>query len=618
MSDWGVMKVNALSYDRAGVALPRRRRTYRLAVGTLIALTGIWRLVAMVQWSWWIDDWSFIQRAHDAPFLDYITQIYNDHLQPGQMAILWVITRLDPLNFSLSIVAVWTLSMISLVVWALLFRSLFGERWAAVVGLIPIAMAPGFVPIVVWTAAGLTTYVLQLFMGLTMLLALRWIRDRSRRSLALTVGSFVLGLFFWEKGLLTVIPVLGLGLLLCRTAAGSIDWRRLRTLVLSLAVPAAIYVVIYLVAVRAHGSTSNSWVIRSLGDAAIFYWAALTQDLLPTLTGGPWPSTSQVPTGLLVPTTGAQWLAFSVGLAVVVWGLSRRRRGWVPVVTAAVYCVVRMGLLLVSSRYAYSGVFSAFDFRYAADTLAVFAVMGTLLLIPAVGEKGVLRHAEAGAAPRRLPAWVAPATGVAFLGVTLWTSSAVWDGFKVNSPKPYVDALMHDARAAGSSAVVDTFARPDVFSAYLAGDEARLSRMLAPLELPVRWDGSGPQMLTATAAGTLRPAVVGNSIRSLPGPVPSCGYLVKPGESQVVPMTGPAFEWGWGIEVGYFSAYGATLLVTADKTTVGLALPRGLGSVQGVLSDSVHAVRISSTPDSSPVCVDHVVIGLITPAPETP
>jgi len=181
----------------AGVRRPRKpltpqQRGYRVGVVVLLVVTGVWRVFAMVQWSWGADDWTLVERAHVMPFWDYVGQVYNGHLFPGDLAIVWVVTRIDPLNFYVYIAAAWLMIMTSVLLWVLLFRALFGERWAALVGVIPIALAPGFVAVAVWPAATLTVYALQLFMALTLLCSLGWIRRGSVRSLILTVVSSLL------------------------------------------------------------------------------------------------------------------------------------------------------------------------------------------------------------------------------------------------------------------------------------------------------------------------------------------------------------------------------------------------------------------------------------------
>jgi len=603
-------------HPRARRPLTDRQRGYRVAVLTLLILTGVWRLVAMVQWSWMADDWLFVERVPTLPIRAYLTQIHNGHLQPGQFAIVWAITTLDPLNFGWAIAALWTMSMASLIVWALVFRQLLGERWAAVIGLIPVALAPGFVPIILWFAAGLTIYSLQLFLGLTLLCSLGWIRQASRRRLILTVVSYVVGLAFWEKGLLSAIPVVGVALLLARHESGRIAWRRVSTLAAALAIPAVIYTGIYLAALRASGPAATSWVTRGFGDVAIFFWSSVTQNLIPALTGGPWPATTQVGSGLLLPTTAAQWLAGAVVLGLLVWGLSRRRHGWIPVATSILYVSVSMGLVIFSSRFEFAGLFAAFDPRYSADSLVVVALMGTLLLVPAVGERNVLRHEGPGA--RGLHAWVAPATAVALLAIALGTNSAVWDGMRPRSPKPWVDTLLADARAAGPRSVLDSNAPPNVLNAYLAGDAAKLSHMLAILRLPIAWNVPAHVMLAATPQGNLREAVVGTTTTSQPGPVPGCGYLVRPGRTIEVPMTSAAFDWSWGLELAYYSREGGTLLVKADHQTVTMALPPGLSSVQASIVDSVSHLTISSTRDSGAICVGAVRVGLMAPPDAAP
>lgn len=591
--------------------LPSRVRGYRIAVVALLVLTGLWRAVALSQWSWQVDDWLFIERTVTLDFWQYVFQIHNGHLQPGQFLVFWSITRIAPLNFAWAAAAVWLLSMASLVIWALLFRRLLGQRWAAVIGLIPVAIAPGFVPIVVWSAAGLTVYSLQLALGLTMLCSLGWVRHGSRRSLVLTAASFVLGLFLWEKSLLAVIPVLGLALLLARRPDGTLIRRRVLSLVLTLVGISAAYIALYVAVLARSGTPSSTWEMRSIGDVARFYWVAVSQNLLPALTGGPVPSATQVGTGLLIPTSAAQWVVTAVIVIVTLWGLARRRRGWIPVLTAAVYVIVSMGLVVMSSRYDFIGVLTALDPRYAADSLVVIALFGTLLLVPAVGEPDPLHEREGG--PVRLPAWVGPAlAGVTFL-VALATSAAVWDGISPASPKPWVDNFVTGASDAGRAAVLDGTPPPNVLNGYLAGPAARLSAMISVLDLPLRWNGAAPRVLVVADNGQFRPGVVASTMHSYP--VPGCGYLIAAGATVAVPVDTRMYPWEWGVEMAYTAQGPGTVRLRAAGTPVDLPVVAGEARVQGILEGGVDGPITLTNLGSTPVCAVYLTVGQLTAAP---
>lgn len=588
-----------------------RVQGYRVATLSLILLTGLWRLVALSHWSWQADDWLFIERTRQMGFWQYLFQIHNGHFQPGQFLVFWDITARAPLAWPLGAAAAWTLSMLSLVVWALLLRALLGDRWAAVIALVPVAIAPGFVPIVAWVAAALTVYSLQLFLGLTLLCSLGWARSGQRSSLWLTAAAYVLGLLFWEKCLLAIIPAVGLSLLLARTSSGRLVRRRVVVLTAVLGAIAAVYSAVYLVVLAHSDSQGTTWVLRGVGDLAQFYWSALTQNLLPALTGGPLPSSGQAGTGLLIPTSAAQWIITAGAIVLTIWGLGRRRRGWIPVLTAGVYVVVSMGLVVLSSRYDAVGLVSALDTRYAADSLVVIALFGTLLLVPARGEPDALRPREDG--PVRLPRWVGPGIAAATVAMALATSAAVWDGIAPTSPKPWVDSFLSSLHQVGDGAVVDSVPPGNVLNAYLAGPAARTSAMSSVLDLPVQWNGASPQLRMFEATGLLRDAVVTPSLHAFP--VPGCGYLVPAGGQVSLPVDTHLFAWQWGLQMAYSAEQDGTLRVTADARTIVVPVVEGKGEVKAVLDDSVSRPITISNPGTAPACVAWIAVGQLSPAP---
>lgn len=587
-------------------------RGYRLGLLALLVVTGAWRLVAMVQWSWMQDDWAYVAGGHETPFWPYVTQVYTGHLMPGQFALVWGITRAAPLDHGWAVASLWTLSMASLAVWALLLRRLLGERWAALIPLVPLALASGFVPIVLWFAAGLQAFSLQLALGLTLLASVGWAERGSRRSLGLTVAAYVAGLLLWEKSLLVLVPVLGLSLLLARDPSGRLLRRRLAGLSVALGVPAAAYTAVYLAATRDAGEQAAVGAVRSWGATASFVWVGLSQHLVPALMGGPWRDAGAP--GLIdpVPPTWAQWFLLAALAVALPWALARRRLGWIPVGTATVYWCLSMGLVLSSSRFEVLGNAAGLDSRYQADALAVALLMGTLLLVPARSERGVLAP-DAGPATRP---WVAPAVAAVLAASCLYSSSVLWDAAAPVSPRPWVEALVGDAATAGASSVVDSRPPANVLAAALFPVDGRLSRMLSPLELPVRWDGATTgTVLTADPAGHLVPAAFAAQVLGRPGPVPGCGYLVEPGRTVVVPLTAPAFRWDWGVVVGGFSRDGGRLVVASDHAAQEVPFGRGTSSTSLIVRDSAASLRLSSTAGSGAICIDRVTLGTVSPAP---
>ena len=44
-------------------------------------------------WSWFADDWIYLDQTQHQGFLEYVFQGYNSHLMPGQFLVTWIITQ---------------------------------------------------------------------------------------------------------------------------------------------------------------------------------------------------------------------------------------------------------------------------------------------------------------------------------------------------------------------------------------------------------------------------------------------------------------------------------------------------------------------------------------------
>lgn len=606
------MNTHVVAPGASRTPLAARERRFRLAAAVLVAVTGLWRITTMSTWSWQADDWTLIQLAHSTPFLDYVTLVYNQHLQPGQLALYWGFTHAAPLDFTWAVVTLWLVSIAALVMWLVMLRAVFGPRMGAVAAAVPVALAPGLTPTAVWLVAALAVFTLQFFTALVIRASLPWVRDGSRRAYVLTLASFVLALVFWQKCLLIVVPVLGISLMLARDREGRPMMRRTAELLVGLGVISVAYAGIY---IAASPTSTGEFDARGPGESIRFLWDALSLTVLPNLLGGPHLSSGVSSSGQPIATTSAQWIAVAVVVAITAWALSRRRNGWIPILTGAVYFVLSAGLLLASSRLGFLGLFGAYEFRYFADAVAVLALLGALLVMPAQREP---RPWRPGIRPLSVPAWVGPGAFAVVLAFSLVRSAAIWDGMKDTSPRPWVDALISDATAARDASVLDASANPAVINAYLSGEYARLSNMLAPLGLPIRWDAPADRILVAAEDGHLRPGIVQPGVTSDVGPLLGCGYLVTPGTPVDVRLPNPLFAWAWGAEFRYATQRDSILRVSAGDSVVDVPLAPLSGSRQVAVEGAVDAVRLEVLPGGSPVCVDKVTVGNLLPEPPAP
>src|SRR5687767_5994376 len=127
--------------------LPRDLATpFRLGVLILVVLTAIWRAWTMSRWSWFMDDWIYLSSTTDMSFQQFVTQNYNGHVMPGQFSLIWLLTRIAPMNYGVAVAVTCVFMIASLLAWTAALRELFGERWHLLYALTILGLSPIFVP----------------------------------------------------------------------------------------------------------------------------------------------------------------------------------------------------------------------------------------------------------------------------------------------------------------------------------------------------------------------------------------------------------------------------------------------------------------------------------------
>ncbi|HYH71754.1 MAG TPA: hypothetical protein VD764_00950, partial [Nocardioides sp.] len=197
------------STARQGGSTPRPPLSpFRIGLLVLVLVTGAWRWWTISHWSWFADDWIYLDQTQSMGFLEYVFQGYNSHLMPGQFLLTWILTEAAPLDYGWAALVLTLLAVGSVVAWAAAFREIFGERTQLLLPLSFIALSPLLLMPIVWWASGIQVLPLQLSMGLSVLFLARYLlRGRRRRDLAWLMLSYGLGLFFWQKALLIMIPL---------------------------------------------------------------------------------------------------------------------------------------------------------------------------------------------------------------------------------------------------------------------------------------------------------------------------------------------------------------------------------------------------------------------------
>lgn len=584
-------------------------------MGILLVVSVAWRYMTLSAWGWFQDDWIYMTRTSEMSFWAYVTQNYNGHLMPGQFAIAWGLAKVAPLNFTLALTVEIGFMAASLVVWALALRAIFGERPRMLYPLSLLALSPIFMPVSLWWAAAMQVYPLQLCMGLVVLFVARHSRTPHRRSDLLAAStSFFVGLLFWEKALLVLIPAVFVALIL-RPKEPFVRRVMSATRQLSPVIAiAAAYIPLYLLGTRApDGAKTQLFQERTLSDTFSFFSTGVVDLGIPSLLGGPW-STPNNPQALFSSGNGVTTLLFiAVACLGIATAIKARREGWLPVAMAVIYTVAAWGLLFTSSRFSVVGVASIRDARYAADILPVALLAVAFLISPTVleGRNQWLRVDLSPAVIERIRTAFAIAT-VAVSVSAIVMSGRLWDATANASPKTWTENLIGDVKAGGNVSVYNAMAPSNVIlSAFFWGD-GRISQMMKPLGLATRYDQPASEMYVPDWAGHLKQAVIEPAATSAsPAPVAGCGYLLQPGAKVRVPLTKKLFAWQWGVQVDYFTQAGGSAVFTLGEKSVQVDLSPGLNHRQFVLETAVDHVVVTSRPETGAVCITNIQVGTI-------
>ncbi|MBL0004564.1 MAG: hypothetical protein IPP00_11445 [Actinomycetales bacterium] len=591
--------------------------TFRLGALAILVVTLVWRAWTVSAWSWIQDDWIYQIEAQRMPLGDYLTQNYNQHFMPGQFLLAWASTTLAPLDYTWAVVVTVGLSVLSVLAWALALAEVFGENSRALLALALVALSPIFLPTSLWWAASIQVLPLQLAMALVILFLCRYLRRPGPRPLIGLGVSYALGLFFWQKALLLVIPAFFLVLLLgsgSTRARLRAAWRPLGLL----ATLTVLYLPAYLLVLAKPGSAGmgvdRTFSPRGLGESLSFFFTGLFNIVLPSLVGGPWGAADNT-TSIYDPVPAVLWLpmlALAVCGAILVVRF-RHRGGWL-IAMVLTYAVVSWGLVLFSSRYQSIGVLSVREARYSADLLPVAFFALTFAFTRSRIEVTTGTPAVRRPLPQPLAGRVDALVGVLTLAVSLSAlagNGAEWQRIEPHSPRPWVDTIIGDATAVGPRSVYNSVAPDSVIHPGFFPTYAHLNVMLAPLGLPLTFDAPARQVLIARGDGHLVNAAVEDLVQVPTGPVSDCGYLVKPGETAYVPVTNRLFAWTWFVQIDYFSERGGDAVLRADTKSWTVHLEPGLNQVQLPIVDSVSALAVTGAADAGASCVTKIQVGNI-------
>ncbi|MCE1178620.1 MAG: hypothetical protein LWW86_06260 [Micrococcales bacterium] len=608
-------------------------RRVLLVAGALIALQALLRGWAALRGYFYIDDFTFIERAleHSAFDPDYLLHPYNNHVMPG--SYLWVsaLTALAPLGWTpvaLVSTAVQALLAISCL---LLLLELFGARWLILVPLTLMLFTPLNLPGFLWWAAALNQLPQQLAMVLALFFHVRYLRTGRTVHGLLGVAAVAGGLLFSEKTLLAV-PLVG-AVHLAYFTAGPLG-RRVRDtmtqhapVVGAYAVLCAAYLAYYVLEVPTptrEGGTGQ--------DVVDVFGKAVFSGVLPSLLGGPWQwERIGFAGGLAAPGVIATSLSTVAVLGFIVWTSVRGRgatRAWL-ILLAYIGAVVA---LLALSRATIVGPVVGRELRYLTDIAVVAGICVGLAVIPLrpgrwpcadplqrVAAPGTRAERTAWREQLGLPS-VAEAplvlTSVALLIISSFVSTVTYDRlWHPNPARAFVEGAKR--QPAATAAVADGAVPPEVAWPLIAPYNTA-SRLLAPTAITFMRPGTASDRITALDHNGAPVEGGVSGVGAVGGPDAECGWRLGV-QPVAVPLTADLYEGVHIVRIGYLSAAETSLQVTAGDTTGTVPVHKGLGAAYLVVRGAPHRVEVAPTAGgSSVVCSRDIRVGRPVPRSEAP
>jgi hypothetical protein len=578
---------------------------YRRGVAAVATVTLVWRAWTASRWTWQDDDWVYLADTASKSLPEYVFQIYNGHLMPGEFLVMWVVTHVAPLNYALPLIVTAIASSLVVVLWGRALSAIGGEKLLLLVPLALISLTPMLIRPTIWWASALQVVSLQACLAWGVLVAARMAVTPSRRDAFELLASLAVGLVFWEKAVLLTLPFVMV--LLSATHGRLIDRLRLhlRTLV-GLALLAAMYSGLYLVLVRqSEGQRAKGVNFHNpptWGEAWDFLYGGVGNLLAPGIMGGPWGTMPAISQPFAVAPLAVAMTCVALLISVTSILLLTRRGSWVPLVIAATYVLVSWGLVLFSSRFVVLGTNAINDERYAIDSFTVVVI--ALVLAAARPRRASPRSLLV---PERrcvnvVRAWAGIVVGSLVLGNVLAA-----ERIGTSPAKPWVDAVTANLRSTGPVTLVDSRAPDQVLAPSYWLEYATTSRMLAPLG-QVSFTRPTTQLRMVSESGDLVDVGIAPSATSETGPIDDCGYLVEPGADVIAPMSQSLFAWNWIIRVDTFAAEGGRLAIDLGQREREVDIGPGLQSMAFPLTGEV-AGQLRLTMKGGTTCVTSIVVG---------
>lgn len=559
------------------------------------------------------DDFYFLQRALEGPLSwAYLVEPYNGHLMPAGAFLTWVNTQIDPMAFVWPAAETLGFFVLAGVAMLRLLVRLFGPRPGILVPLLMFLFSPMLIPATVWWAAAVNQGPMLAAIILALTSFVDYLRRPRTRSLAATFAWMTVGLLFVERTLLG-FAILWLVALLYFTA-GPLParlrelWRRYRPAVVTQALFTTAYLGVYLPFALNFDAGSVTrrpllGVLRDLVGVAFGTGAV----------GGPleW-RVSQVTQSEAHPSELMLTLSWAVVAGVVLAAATSRRHGlraWLIPLTG----LLASTMLISVSRAIYFGSEIARDYRFQTESALTVALALGLSFLSVPGARQSSEALPGAGWSVTTPSWALISSAVFLTLATISTSTYPMRSLTATSPERYyrnLEASLQD--------------QPDVQLL----NRTTPSWLWAPLAYPTntyrymfRILPEQPTIRTTVIddasivddTGRVRPIRFDAARAQRTGAAADGCFGRASGGLRRWYLDGPVVGTDWYLRLRYDAPAGTDATITIGEKPVRVHLEAGEHTLITPAPGTYSTFAVQLEPDSSPVCLERLEIGSITP-----
>lgn len=578
----------------------------------LIALQLALRAVLAFGGYFYWDDLILIGRAGTQNLLSptYLFDDHDGHVMPGAFLLAGGITRLAPLEWFWPALSLVVLQLVASLALLRALHVILGWRPVLLLPLTFALFTPLGVPSFAWWAAGLNALPMIAAMAWVTADAILLVRTGNRRYAVTGTAVFLLGLLFFEKAAVIPFVAFAVTALLAHVSgdAARTVWQRGRRLWAATAAVTVAWIGVYLLVVdqqRWSFDPGMTWELLS---------RSVTHGIVPGLVGGPWDWQRWAPASpWAVPPPAVMALGWVVLAAAVAVSFTRKQRigpVWAAAAAYAVACQVPIYLMRSSQ-------FTALELAQTLRYLPDFVVVMALLLavgFQAPNRVGTERYdASRGRTVAVVSAVVLFAVSSGYSTVTFlqsWRDNPTRD-YLVNA-----EAALAQANSSSQAPMLDQEVDPLILQ-RIQWPENLASHLFALVRDRPGFDGATPDLRMFDMTGRTLPAQV-TWVRSIvPGPDPTCGYLVQPVDGQGavrMPLNGPMLPSDWTAEINYLAnSDGSLTMSMTEGTETKVPVKPGLNRVFVRLAGAGDAILVRANTSALSVCVAAGPVGFLAP-----